>query len=279
MWASDHTVRWLAEGLQREVASSADTEMVLVALEALRRMGFQEPLQQRPAIEATLERLAGSQWRAPLAALCRLLWLEAPLGLPGLGPAMQELRASSRELGSSEVAILVDALHRRAARRRPVEKSDVVRVRSEKGDVQAETALVQRLLARIALEKVRSGFSAEELADTVLGFAELGCANAPAYKKLMQDILVRRGELTAGELDRAKRVLKRAGVSLDASWGAAGSIMKKQRSGGIATVQTFAPQKGHERDEESVLKGKVLDREVVRTSPERYQADRVRSSY
>eukprot|EP00928_Gymnodinium_smaydae_P097838 TRINITY_DN8951_c0_g1_i2.p1 TRINITY_DN8951_c0_g1~~TRINITY_DN8951_c0_g1_i2.p1 ORF type:complete len:730 (-),score=93.69 TRINITY_DN8951_c0_g1_i2:13-2202(-) len=128
-WIQDKSVMELADRLKRQVSalvassgsslersSSEELEEILVAMEALRRLGFHEEKDQKSALTYLVKHFESCSWQGLSAgALARTLWLVAPLRLgSAVQSALRALREGKRckELERQDVAVLVDAMRR-----------------------------------------------------------------------------------------------------------------------------------------------------------------------
>jgi hypothetical protein len=100
---------------------------------------------------------------------------------------------------------------------------------------------------------------------------ELGMRNKRALQILGQEILQRKPEFSPDDLRRLEIAFDQCKLPLNTVWAALGAS-KKRKGGQLVTSQVFAPQQGHEKKHRS-------EQDIERTSPERYVADHVQSSY
>jgi len=264
-WAADLGVKKLADKLKALTADHTSlpglgnegVDVSLKALDALRRMNFQEAEEQKDALERAIVSLVADNWKHPVKSLARLFWLGAPLKLQGRGgsgdydnllPA--ELRARAPDLDGPDVAVLIAAMRREGLR---------------------DEALLQKVVGRLKVEGIHAGLSATDLVEMTEGLKELGGEDEAALRPLGQEILRRRGELNPDESHRVHAAFQAMKLPLPSVWMKPGAATKRGGSQ-ILTTQAFAPQEGHEKKRRG-------NNEIERVSPPRVVRDYKMMSY
>jgi len=257
-WATDKTVMALAEKLRNEIPPTSgllsgagdDADVLLIALEGLRRMGFQDSQAQRQALETAMAWLAAKSWLHPVRSLTRLWWLASGLKLEGIEQVPRELRTRVAELGGPDVALIVAVLRREGGR---------------------DHALLQKVAGRLKDREAHSGMSASDLVELAEGFVVLDMRDEGALRPLGQELLRRRGELTPDESHRTQNAFEKLKLPLGDVWMQPGTAVKRD-GGQMVTTQAFAPQEGHEKKRRG-------NHDVERTSPPRVVRDYKMCSY
>jgi len=258
-WAEDKAVMKLAEKLKEEADSAqGEADLILLALEALRRMALQEPADQKAYLERAITSMVRNQWRNPVKSLARLFWLGAPLSKEGVFkehfdsknlPA--QIRARQNELDGPDVALLLAAMRGSSGLK--------------------ESALQSKVVLRLKEKSIHRGLSATDLVEMAEALEELGVTDEAALRPLGQEALRRRGELTPDESHRIHTAFQGMKLPLPQVWETAGSTKTMQNSMGKVTTQAFALQEGHEK--------KRGNNDIERTSPPRVVRDYKMCSY
>lgn len=262
-WADDPGVKKLAERLKaltEETTLPAGlgeeaVDVLLVALDSLRRMGFQEVAAQKDCLERATGWLAEDEWKRPVKSLARLLWLQAPLHEKGnsgesFGSLVAQLRLRASELDGPDVALIVAALRRPGGR---------------------DEQLLQKVIGRLQVKDIHTGLSATDLVEIAEGLCELEAGDEGALRPLGQEILRRRGELSPPESHRVHTAFQTMKLPLPQVWMKPGAAQKRDGSH-LVTTQAFAPQDGHEKKRRG-------NNEVERVSPPRVVRDYKMMSY
>jgi len=250
----------LAEKLQQEAESDAcDADIVLLALEALRRMSIQEPKDQKAVIERVSVSLAARNWRHPAKGLARLFWLGAPLKSEGSlkehfsSKALpSQLRSKQTELDGPDLALLLAAM------------------KGEKGV--KDTALQSKVVLKLKEKDIHRGLSATDLVEMAEALQDLEVQDKDALRPLGQEALRRRGELTPDESHRIHTAYQAMKQPLPQVWDTPGSTKTQHTAAGKVTTQAFALQEGHERKRHG-------NNDIERTSPPRVVRDMKMCSY
>jgi len=258
-WAEDKAVVKLAEKLKEEAVSAhGETDLVLLALEALRRMALQEPEDQKEYLERGIMSIVANKWRNPVKSLARLFWLGAPLSKEGgfkehfdSKNLSAQIRARQNELDGPDLALLLAAM------------------KGPKG--LKESALQSKVVLRLKEKGIHRGLSATDLVEMAEALEELGVADEAALRPLGQEALRRRGELTPDESHRIHTAFQGMKLPLPQVWETHGSTKTLQSSMGKVTTQAFALQEGHEK--------KRGNNDIERTSPPRVVRDYKMCSY
>jgi len=259
-WGADVTVKklgarlstWADEQAALEKLEQDTVDLLLVALDGLRRMAFQEPEAQKPALEKIVKMLVATSWSNPIKSVARLFWLGSPLKLQDdfLLLSSAQLRGRAQDLDGPDVALLVNAM-----------RQDGVR----------DQSLLDKILGRLRHEGIFAGLSATDLIEIAEGLKERGVQDQSALRPLGQEILRRRGELTPDESHRVHAVFQAMGLPLPEVWMKPGSSVKRDGAQ-IATTQAFAPEEGHEKKRRG-------NNEISRVSPPTVTRDRKMCSY
>jgi len=256
-WSKDPLVEKLADSLRKEADSEAPlagrvdrVELILLVLEALRRMSLQATQEQKPALERIVTALVADQWKHPVKSIGRLFWLAAPLKLSGIDGVPMEIRERAALLDGPDVALIIQAMRNKDSR---------------------DSALLLKVVARLKTEGVHVGLSATDLVEMAEGLRELGAHDEAALRPLGQEILRRRGELTPDESHRAHGAFNSMKLPLPQVWTQPGAAKKRDKAQ-ILTTQTFVPQEGHEKKRRG-------NHDIERTSPPRVVRDYKMMSY
>lgn len=258
-WAVDRAVVRVANKLKTESAADAlptgrmddeDAEVILLSLEALRRMALQGKEEQRPPLEAFLKRFEAAKWKYPVKTLSRFYWLSAPLKLQGVEAVPPELRPRAIELGGVELSLIVEAMRQQGAR---------------------DLALLEKVIGRLKEKDIHKNLSATDLVELAEGLAELEQRDEAALRPLGQELQRRRGELTPDEAHRIQNAFQTLKLPLSQVWAPPGATKKRDGSA-IVTTQAFVPQEGHEKKRRG-------NNDVERTSPPRVVRDYKMCSY
>jgi len=270
-WADDPSIKKFAKQLIEATAASGSSlvkdrfDIVLLALDALRRMELQESAAQKETLEQVATGLAAEGWRRPVKLLARMLWLSAPLKLESKAaddssssptsvlPA--ELKARSVELDGPDLAQLVSAMQNAGARDDGLVEKVVIRMRT----------------SMATPEVLYKGLSATDLVEMAEGLKDFGVLDEAALRPLGQEVLRRRGELTPYESHRVHAAFENMKLPLPEVWMQPGNAQKRAGSE-IVTTQAFAPQEGHEKKRRG-------NHDVERTSPPRVVRDYKMMSY
>lgn len=266
-WAADPLVKKLADKLRHEADTGEvlvgkrpdDLDVLLVALEALRRMGLQEPEAQLGALERAVKLLVAASFRHPVKSMVRLFWLGAHLKLEGqlaeqtsLLPT--EIRARSGDLDGPDLALLLAAMRK---------KGEAPGAR--------DSGLLDKAVLRLKSKGVHEGLTATDLVEMAEGLLEIAVTDEGALRPLGQEVLRRRGELTPDESHRVHTAYQAMKLPLPKVWTEPGASKKRDGSQ-IVTTQAFRPQDGHEKKRRG-------NNDVERTSPPRVVRDYKMMSY
>jgi len=256
-WALDTSVKNLADKLCTDTpinlslpCSGLDASLLLVALEGLRRMNFQDAESQRGALMRIVLWVEKDHYQHPVKSLARLYWLAAPLRLAGAEAIPREIRHRAAELDGPDVALFVAAMRHPGAR---------------------DTALLDKCGSRLKTEGIFHGLAATDLVELAEGLCELNAYTEAALRPLGQEVQRRRGELTPDELHRVHTAFEKMKLPLPKVWTAVGTAVKREGAQ-IVTTQAFAPQQGHEKKRRG-------NHDVERTSPPRVVRDYKMMSY
>lgn len=241
-WVSDATVKKIAEKLEADIDVDY-FDVLLIAMEALRRMKFQTPLSQ----SAMLQRALAVGGRRSVTSLVRLFWLAAPLKLDVRMP--DHMRERCSELTGSDIALVVAAFRQRT---------------------EQDKALLEKVCQRLSEDGVYKELSATDMVELAEGFVDLK-VQGDFIRPLGQEILRRRGELTPDENRRVHDAYKTLGIPLKNVWTEPGCGVKRDAMQ-LVTTQAFAPQEGHEKKRRGY-------HDVERTSPPRVVRDYKMMSY
>jgi len=237
-------------------------DLLLVTLEASRRLGLEDFKGQQPALERVAtyvtSRETGAKNSSSFSATClsQLVWLLAPLGpvSDAIGGALknipERLRSRSSELKGPEIALLIGAMRKVAARDAP---------------------LLEKLIAQLKVEGAHAGMSATDLVEVSEGLSELFQSDPEALRPLGQELLRRRQELTPDESHRVHAAFQAMKLPLPEVWTKAGAYKKRDGSA-IVTTQAFVPQDGHEKKRRG-------NHDLERVSPPRVVRDYKMCSY
>eukprot|EP00927_Polykrikos_kofoidii_P043651 TRINITY_DN37721_c0_g2_i1.p1 TRINITY_DN37721_c0_g2~~TRINITY_DN37721_c0_g2_i1.p1 ORF type:complete len:418 (-),score=82.49 TRINITY_DN37721_c0_g2_i1:109-1362(-) len=256
-WSRDSDVQKLAKMLicevEMEVSLSNRAEhvaLLLVAMDALRRMEMQTKDAQRPTIERVFQGVVADEWRHPVKSLCRLYWLAAPLNMQEVCSLPRELRERVPTFDSLDVALVVQAMRQKGSH---------------------EAVLLQKVVSRLSQHGAHEGLSATDLVEMAEALKELGHHDEAALRPLGMEVLRRRGELTPDESHRVHASFDSLKLPLPQVWTKPGSARKREGSS-IVTTTTFVPQDGHEKKRRG-------NHDVERTSPPRVVRDYKMMSY
>lgn len=258
-WSADKSVLRVANKLMKESAIDAlpsghldveDAEVVLLSLEALRRMALQGLEEQRACLEVCIQRLSNANWNYPVKTLGRLFWLAAPLKMEGLDGVPPQLRARSIELGGTDLCLIVNVMRSKGAR---------------------DLALLEKVVFRLKEKDIHKNLSATDLVELSEGLAELDQRDEAALRPLGQELQRRRGELTPDEAHRIQNAFQTLKLPLSQVWAPPGAT-KKRAGTAIVTTQAFVPQEGHEKKRRG-------NNDIERTSPPRVVRDYKMCSY
>ena len=109
-WAKDSTVMEAAARMKESLESqTVNVGAFLTALEALRRLELQGPTDQRQCAERMRKAVASNLSGSTTTTLARVLWVCAPLRVPGLSPIRNELRKRHKELGAFDVVLVIES--------------------------------------------------------------------------------------------------------------------------------------------------------------------------
>jgi hypothetical protein len=234
-------------------------DLILLILEALRRMSLQEPQAQKAAIERAVSLMVEKKWANPAKSLARLYWLAAPLSAEGgikehfssaALPAL--LRQRQAELDGPDLALLL------ATMRGPQGLKD--------------PGVLSKVVIRLKTKDILKGLAATDLVEMAESLQENEVRDEGALRPLGQEALRRRGELTPDESHRIHTAYQEMKLPLPKVWEAAGSTKKDQSKRGIVTTQAFAVQEGHEKKRRG-------NNDIERTSPPRVVRDYKMCSY
>jgi len=267
-WVNDPTVMRLGKKLVKEASSSLlksgkggdravdeEVDVILLALEALKRLAMQDAPAQKDVLERSLACLVADKWRHPVKSLSRLYWLGAPLKLKSPGEEFSsllpaELRARAQELDGPDIALLLAAFRKEGAR---------------------DAALLEKVAVRLRAQGVLTGVSATDLVEMSEAMNVLGVRDEQALRPLGQEVLRRRGELSPDESHRVHTAFQTMKLPLPQVWTQVGAATKREGSE-IVTSQAFAPQEGHEKRRRG-------NHDIERTSPPRVVRDYKMMSY
>ncbi|CAE7237929.1 NID1 [Symbiodinium sp. CCMP2592] len=239
-WAEDKAVLKLAEKLKEDAASGSDADIILLSMEALRRMTIQESQDQKSIIEHVVSLMVARSWRSPAKSLARLFWLGAPLKSEGTlkdhfeSKALPSLlRSKQMDLDGPDLALILAAM------------------KGEKGV--KDTALQSKVVLRLKEKGIHRGLSATDIVEMAESLQDLGVQDQAALRPLGQEALRRRGELTPDESHRIhtafqamKQPLPLLGFwqlepgeqhASQAVWDKPGSTKTKQTENGKVTTQ------------------------------------------
>lgn len=257
-WAKDPSILKLAETVRNEAASKkplagqADAfSLLLLALEALRRLDLQKAKDQVPALERLVVGIKADRWQHPVKSLSRLMWLSTGVTLDGLEPLPQELRARAEALDGPDVALLLQAMTFAKGAR--------------------DAALLAKVVGRIKMPDAFTGLCATDLVEMAESLLKLSAHDEEALRPLGQELLRRRGELTPDESHRAHAAYSSMKLPLPQVWKQAGAEKKRDGSQ-IVTTTTFVPQEGHEKRRRG-------NHDLERVSPPRVVRDMKMMSY
>mmetsp|Transcript_73458 Transcript_73458/g.215452 ORF Transcript_73458/g.215452 Transcript_73458/m.215452 type:complete len:381 (-) Transcript_73458:60-1202(-) len=264
-WANDPAVLKLAEKLRAQASSSTplptrgepdDVDLILVALEGLRRMSLQQPEDQKDALEQVIIALVADNWRHPVKSVARLYWLGAPLHLKSKPADFSsllptQLRSRAQELDGPDIALLIASFRKHKDAR--------------------DAALLEKVVTRLRAEGIHQGLSATDLVEIAEGLNELGAHDEGAIRPLGQETLRRRGELSPDESHRVHTAFQAMKLPLPQVWAKPGAS-KKRTGEEIVTSQAFVPQEGHEKKRRG-------NHDIERTSPPRVVRDYKMMSY
>lgn len=261
-WPKDATVKHLAEKLCNEASSGDsltghgedDVDVLLVALEALRRLGLQEAEKQKEPLERSIGMLLANNLRHPAKSLARLYWLGANLNLTGWADfssqLSSEIKARYTELDGPDLGLLLAAMRHQVAK---------------------DVALLSKVVIRLKADGIHKLMSATDLVEMSEAMSELAVQDEGALRPLGQDMLRRRGELTPDESHRAHAAFQAMKLPLPKVWAEPGAA-KKREGAQIVTTTAFAPQDGHEKKRRG-------NHDIERTSPPRVVRDYKMMSY
>mmetsp|Transcript_48574 Transcript_48574/g.113740 ORF Transcript_48574/g.113740 Transcript_48574/m.113740 type:complete len:393 (-) Transcript_48574:56-1234(-) len=260
-WVQDNTVKKLVALIEREISNNCDVgdaggrvtdvDSLLLALEGMRRLGFQIASEQSHAAELALKACVDDAWRQPAHSLARLYWLGQPLHLPGGEDALAALERASTDLQGPELSLIVAALKGAGAGK--------------------HQSMLQKVISRLKVEGVHKGLSATDLVEMAEGLRSLNAHEEAALRPLGQEILRRRVELTPDETNRVQRAYEAMKLPLHDVWTRVGAAAKRDASQ-ITTTQAFLPQDGHEKKRRG-------NNDIERTSPPRVVRDMKMCSY
>mmetsp|Transcript_41726 Transcript_41726/g.75773 ORF Transcript_41726/g.75773 Transcript_41726/m.75773 type:complete len:396 (+) Transcript_41726:60-1247(+) len=260
-WVADNTVKKLVALIEKEIAKSCeagdtggrvtDVDSLLLALEGMRRLGFQVASEQSHAAELALKACVDDAWRHPVHSLARLYWLVEPLRLRGGEDALAALEKSYADLQGPELALIVAALKVAGAGK--------------------HQNMLQKVITRLKVEGIHRGLSATDLVEMAEGLRSLNAHEEAALRPLGQEILRRRAELTPDETNRVQRAYEAMKLPLHDVWTKVGAAAKRDSSQ-ITTTQAFLPQDGHEKKRRG-------NNDIERTSPPRVVRDMKMCSY
>jgi len=259
-WSEDRAIKRIGEVLVAEAEiGCSNVELILLALEALRRMSVQEPAAQKPSIERCIKMLVDNCFRNPVKSLVRVYWLGAPLSKDGsLKEHFQswglpsQIRQRSDELDGPDLALLLAGM------------------RGDEG--LKDAAMVAKVVLRLKSKDIHKGLSATDLVEMAEAFQEMAVTDEGALRPLGQEALRRRGELTPDESHRIHTAYQAMKLPLPKVWDAAGSRKDERTKRGIVTTQAFALQDGHEKKRRG-------NNDIERTSPPRVVRDMKMCSY
>lgn len=265
-WAEDKDVKMLAGKLKLVAASDMslegrvdDAEVLLISLEALRRMKLQDAVDQSSPLERVTAYLIKHEWRYPVKALARLVFLTSPLKIQGAEVAPKELKSRYTELDGTDVALLISAM------------------RSAGGNFR-DAALLSKLIIKMKLDGWGQGgsglgknLSATDLVEIAEGFVEIESHDEAVLRSLGQFIQMRRAELTPEESSRVHVAYQKVKLNLNTIWKELGASTKRDASE-LVTSQTFGLQDGHFRYRRG-------NNDVQRASPPRVVRDMKMASY
>jgi hypothetical protein len=258
-WSADKSVVRIANKLKVESAvdaipsgklSSADAEVILLSLEALRRMAMQGQDDQKQPLEVLHARLAAAKFDYPAKSLTRLFWLAAPLKIEGVDAIPPEIRSRAIELGGTDISLLLSAMRLPGAR---------------------DLALLEKVVGRLKDKDIHKNLSATDMVEMAEGLAELDQRDEAALRPLGQELQRRRGELTPDEAHRIQNAFQTLKLPLSSVWTPVGATKKRDGSQ-LVTTQAFAPQDGHEKKRRG-------NNDIERTSPPRVVRDYKMCSY
>lgn len=265
-WGDDASIKKLASKL---IAAADDgallaregLDILLIALDGLRRMEAQDAEAQKAALERVVVCLVAEGWKRPVKLLVRLFWLGAPLKLEASKDLRDhlpvEIRGRSLDLDGADLALLVVALQNAGA---------------SKDDLLLEKVVIRMRSTEVAPEVLYKGLSATDLVEMGEGLKNFEVSEEAALRPLGLEVLRRRGELTPYESHRVHSAFETMKMPLPEVWMKPGSQHK--RSGAeIVTTQAFAPAEGHEK------KRRGQNNDVERTSPPRVVRDYKMMSY
>lgn len=135
----------------------------------------------------------------------------------------------------------------------------------------SDNKLLHKAALRLQEEKFCASIPTPHLVPVIETLDELGIRNKRALQSLGQEVLQRKPEFSPDDMRRIQIAFDQCKLPLNTVWAALG-VSKKRKGGQLVTSQVFAPQQGHDKKHRS-------EQDIERTSPERYVADHVQSSY